>query len=44
MAPLFSQPNAGVCEHMLAWAYDAAGDDDNQETNGDLIELYCGNG
>ena len=35
----FSQPNAGVCEQMLTWAFDATrglGDTD-------LCELYCGN-
>ena len=54
----FSQPNAGVCEHMLAWAYAAAappprsseeeegdeGEDEEGKRNGDLCELYCGNG
>lgn len=35
----FTQPNAGVNQHMLAWAQDAT-----QNSSGDLIELYCGNG
>lgn len=35
----FSQPNALVCEKMLAWASDCA-----QNLGGDLLELYCGNG
>ncbi|TQV73453.1 tRNA (uridine(54)-C5)-methyltransferase TrmA [Exilibacterium tricleocarpae] len=35
----FTQPNAGVCEKMLAWACDAT-----QPLDGDLLELYCGNG
>ncbi|OSI32821.1 tRNA (uridine(54)-C5)-methyltransferase TrmA [Neisseria dumasiana] len=35
----FTQPNAGVCEHMLAWACDVA-----RPLNGDMLELYCGNG
>ena len=35
----FTQPNAQVCQHMLEWACDAAG-----ESNKDLLELYCGNG
>ena len=36
----FTQPNAGVCEKMLGWAYDATRD----SQDGDLCELYCGNG
>jgi tRNA (uracil-5-)-methyltransferase len=36
----FSQPNAGVCEHMLSWAVDAT--QGLQDT--DLCELYCGGG
>ncbi|MGM0564595.1 MAG: tRNA (uridine(54)-C5)-methyltransferase TrmA [Pseudomonadota bacterium] len=38
----FSQPNAAVCEKMLNWANDCAG----QMNAGarDLLELYCGNG
>lgn len=35
----FSQPNAKVCEKMLTWACDVA-----QPAQGDLLELYCGNG
>lgn len=35
----FTQPNGQVCQKMLAWAYEALG-----ERNDDLLELYCGNG
>jgi len=35
----FTQPNAGVCEQMLGWAYDAT-----KGSEGDLCELYCGGG
>ena len=35
----FTQPNGGVCQHMLGWAYDTLGQRDD-----DLLELYCGNG
>ncbi len=35
----FTQPNGGVNQHMLGWALDAAGDNED-----DLLELYCGNG
>jgi tRNA (uracil-5-)-methyltransferase len=35
----FSQPNAAVCEQMLNWATEVA-----QPLEGDLLELYCGNG
>ncbi|WLF84870.1 tRNA (uridine(54)-C5)-methyltransferase TrmA [Moraxella sp. ZY210820] len=35
----FSQPNARICQQMLHWACDVAG----QQTK-DLLELYCGNG
>lgn len=35
----FTQPNAGVCEKMLAWAVE-----NSKELGGDLLELYCGNG
>ncbi|MEO3358507.1 tRNA (uridine(54)-C5)-methyltransferase TrmA [Acinetobacter haemolyticus] len=35
----FTQPNAQVCKHMLEWACDAA-----QNSQKDLLELYCGNG
>lgn len=35
----FSQPNASVNIHMLEWAVDCA-----RSLQGDLLELYCGNG
>ncbi|MEH6580034.1 MAG: tRNA (uridine(54)-C5)-methyltransferase TrmA [Amphritea sp.] len=35
----FTQPNGGVCQHMLQWALDIT-----QGAGGDLVELYCGNG
>lgn len=35
----FTQPNARMCEKMLAWACDVA-----PKQQGDLLELYCGNG
>ncbi len=35
----FTQPNATVCEKMLAWACNVA-----KPLTGDLVELYCGNG
>jgi tRNA (uracil-5-)-methyltransferase len=35
----FTQPNAGVCQKMLTWACQAAG-----QSERDLLELYCGNG
>ncbi len=35
----FTQPNGAVNTHMLNWAYEALG-----EQNDDLLELYCGNG
>lgn len=35
----FTQPNANVCEQMLNWAHDQS-----QNFEGDLLELYCGNG
>lgn len=35
----FTQPNGRVNQHMLNWAQDAAGSNDD-----DLLELYCGNG
>nr|WP_314228953.1 tRNA (uridine(54)-C5)-methyltransferase TrmA [uncultured Kingella sp.] len=35
----FTQPNAIVCQAMLAWACQQA-----QGAGGDLLELYCGNG
>ncbi|WNK19383.1 tRNA (uridine(54)-C5)-methyltransferase TrmA [Halomonas piscis] len=36
----FTQPNARVCEKMLAWARDVTQGSEAQ----DLVELYCGNG
>lgn len=38
----FSQPNATVCQSMLAWACDVAQQLNAQQQ--DLLELYCGNG
>lgn len=35
----FTQPNAGVAQKMLHWARKVS-----QDAEGDLIELYCGNG
>ncbi|WP_456296563.1 tRNA (uridine(54)-C5)-methyltransferase TrmA [Vibrio sp. AK197] len=35
----FTQPNGKVAEKMLAWAVDCT-----QDSQGDLLELYCGNG
>ena len=35
----FTQPNAQVCQKMLQWACNVAG-----ESEKDLLELYCGNG
>jgi tRNA (uracil-5-)-methyltransferase len=35
----FTQPNARVCEKMLDWAVDCT-----RDSQGDLLELYCGNG
>ncbi|WP_028669974.1 tRNA (uridine(54)-C5)-methyltransferase TrmA [Saccharospirillum impatiens] len=35
----FTQPNAGVCEQMVGWAQRHT-----QNSDGDLLELYCGNG
>ncbi|WP_337842340.1 tRNA (uridine(54)-C5)-methyltransferase TrmA [Rheinheimera sp.] len=35
----FTQPNAGVNQQMLGWACDIA-----KQLDGDLLELYCGNG
>lgn len=35
----FTQPNAAVNIHMLEWALDVT-----QHAQGDLLELYCGNG
>ncbi|WP_068545020.1 tRNA (uridine(54)-C5)-methyltransferase TrmA [Thalassotalea crassostreae] len=35
----FTQPNGGVNQKMLTWASDAT-----ENSTGDLVELYCGNG
>jgi tRNA (uracil-5-)-methyltransferase len=35
----FTQPNGIVAQKMLEWAIDCT-----QESSGDLLELYCGNG
>ena len=35
----FTQPNAGVAIQMLEWAINCT-----EESSGDLLELYCGNG
>ena len=35
----FSQPNAGMCQQMLAWAHEVT-----RGSPGDLLELYGGNG
>jgi tRNA (uracil-5-)-methyltransferase len=35
----FTQPNAEICRSMLHWARDVT-----SESQGDLVELYCGNG
>ncbi len=35
----FTQPNGKVCETMLEWAVN-----NSQNVEGDLLELYCGNG
>lgn len=35
----FTQPNATICEAMLTWAVE-----NSRGLNGDLLELYCGNG
>ncbi|MBM7038665.1 tRNA (uridine(54)-C5)-methyltransferase TrmA [Vibrio ulleungensis] len=35
----FTQPNGKVAEKMLEWAIDCT-----KNSNGDLLELYCGNG
>lgn len=47
----FSQSNASVCQHMLAWARAVAYQDDaevgtmlGEPRCDDLLELYCGNG
>lgn len=36
----FTQPNAEICREMLAWAREVTRD----SRDGDLVELYCGNG
>ncbi|MDI5922888.1 tRNA (uridine(54)-C5)-methyltransferase TrmA [Halomonas sp. LR5S13] len=36
----FTQPNAEICRAMLAWARDVT----RGSQDGDLVELYCGNG
>ncbi|MDN6179814.1 MAG: tRNA (uridine(54)-C5)-methyltransferase TrmA [Halomonas subglaciescola] len=36
----FTQPNAQVCQKMLAWARDVTAGSQSR----DLVELYCGNG
>ncbi|GMG88308.1 tRNA (uridine(54)-C5)-methyltransferase TrmA [Biformimicrobium ophioploci] len=38
----FTQPNGAICEQMIGWAKSACGHDVAE--NGDLLELYCGNG
>lgn len=38
----FTQPNAQVCQHMLAWACEQATGLTNAKRT-DLLELYCGN-
>lgn len=38
----FTQPNAQICEKMLAWACDCAAAIEGKTS--DLLELYCGNG
>ncbi|SDK14944.1 tRNA (uridine(54)-C5)-methyltransferase TrmA [Microbulbifer yueqingensis] len=35
----FTQPNGEICRAMIGWAKDAC-----QDSEGDLLELYCGNG
>ncbi|MDR9469277.1 tRNA (uridine(54)-C5)-methyltransferase TrmA [Marinospirillum sp.] len=47
----FTQPNARVCEQMLAWAIDVSAPvgaqslrDQLGDQQRDLVELYCGNG
>ncbi|KAL4443688.1 hypothetical protein ABPG75_011425 [Micractinium tetrahymenae] len=36
----FSQPNGGMCQHMLSWARSVTAG----SSGSDLLELYCGNG
>ncbi|MCM2972813.1 tRNA (uridine(54)-C5)-methyltransferase TrmA [Larsenimonas suaedae] len=40
----FTQPNARICERMLEWARSVTTCERGAEANGDLVELYCGNG
>lgn len=35
----FTQPNGHICQSMIGWAKDVC-----KESEGDLLELYCGNG
>ncbi|SDZ83155.1 tRNA (uridine(54)-C5)-methyltransferase TrmA [Microbulbifer marinus] len=35
----FTQPNGEICRAMIGWAKDAC-----RDSEGDLLELYCGNG
>ncbi len=35
----FTQPNGEICRAMIGWARDAC-----RDSEGDLLELYCGNG
>jgi tRNA (uracil-5-)-methyltransferase len=35
----FTQPNGEVCKKMIGWALDVT-----QNSEGDLVEFYCGNG
>lgn len=39
----FTQPNGYINERMLEWATDQLGDRE-RNSDGDLLELYCGNG
>lgn len=36
----FTQPNAGICEHMIGWVQNHL----SPKADRDLLELYCGNG
>lgn len=36
----FTQPNAGVCQHMVSWAVNHT----QGTSDKDLMEMYCGNG
>lgn len=41
----FTQPNAKICEAMLNWAFEHTQNAQcDSSGNGDLLELYCGNG